>query len=187
MLYPRHHIMRCISAPSLLVLLVVLPAAAAAQVRAAPASGAEPSACVAATGPDLAAPGADTASRGRAAHDARGQSDSAQHTAVYLFAAVEAQEVRFVGQPKICVRLTGDVQLDSVRVVGRRNITSPVVSGTTYRNVYVAVEILGRLNADCISARITGTAAGAPSRDACASLGLRDSASVRREQRESPP
>jgi hypothetical protein len=186
MLYPQHRIMRCITIrPLHLMMLVVLPTTAGAQVRAT--DRAEPSACVAATGPDLAAPGADSAARVRNARAAVGQGDSAQHTAVYLFAAVEAQEVRFVGQPKICVRLNGDVQLDSVRVVGRRNITSPVVSGTTYRNVYVAVEILGRLSADCISARITGVAAGATAGGSCASLGLRDSASVRRDPRGSPP
>jgi hypothetical protein len=177
--------MRCISARVFIIVLVVaLPATANAQASPAFPNAAGPSACVAATGPDLAAPGVDSVARSR---DTTTKADNAQHTAVYLFAAVEAQEVRFVGQPKICVRLNGDVQLDSVRVVGRRNITSPVVSGTTYRDVYVAVEILGRLNAGCISARITGTAAGASSGGSCASLGLRDSASVRRAPRGSPP
>jgi hypothetical protein len=185
MLYPALGIMRCIFARAfILVLVVALSATAGAQASPALPNAVEPTACVAATGPDLAAPRADSAARGR---DSTRKADSAQHTAVYLFAAVEAQEVRFVGQPKICVRLNGDVQLDSVRVVGRRNITSPVVSGTTYRDVYVAVEILGRLNADCISARVTGAAAGASSGGACAALGVRDSASVRRPPRGSPP
>ena len=70
------------------------------------------------------------------------------HSAIRLRAAVSASGVRFIGSPKICVRLRVDARLDSVHVTARRNITSPVVSGTTYRNVYVAVEILGRLNAD---------------------------------------
>ncbi|MFL5608158.1 MAG: hypothetical protein ACJ8AD_17025 [Gemmatimonadaceae bacterium] len=178
--------MRCIPASSF-VLLVLLPANVVAQVRVPTTSGAEPNACVAATGPDVGASGADSTARARSARAAIGRPDSAQRTAVYLFAAVEAQEVRFVGQPKICVRLNGDVQLDSVRVVARRNITSPVVSGTTYRDVYVAVEILGRLNADCISARITGVAAGTSAGGSCASVGLRDSASVRPTPRGSPP
>jgi hypothetical protein len=178
--------MRCIAIRSVSIMLLVLPARADAQLRA-PTDRAEPSACVAATGPDLTAPGGDSAARGRSVRAASGARDSAPHAAVYLFAAVEAQEVRFVGQPKICVRLTGDVQLDSVRVVGRRNITSPVVSGTTYRDVYVAVEILGRLDADCISARITGAAAGTTAGGSCASPGLRDSASVRPTPRGSPP
>ena len=185
MLYPTLDIMRCITARFFVIMLVVaLPATAGAQASPTLTNVAEPSACVAATGPDVGAPPADSVARGR---DVMRKADSAQHTAVYLFAAVEAQEVRFVGQPKICVRLNGDVQLDSVRVVGRRNIASPVVSGTTYRDVYVAVEILGRLNADCISARITGAAAGASSGGACASLGVRDSASGRRPPRGSPP
>jgi hypothetical protein len=69
--------------------------------------------------------------------------------------------------------MRGDARLDSVRVVERRNIRSPVSVGTTYRNVYVAVEILGHLNARCIASRITGQQADST----CASLGLRDSTS----------
>ena len=38
-----------------------------------------------------------------------------------------------------------------VRVVQRDNLPSPVVAGTTYRNVYVAVELVGRVNAECLS------------------------------------
>jgi hypothetical protein len=86
--------------------------------------------------------------------------------------------VQFARQPKICVKLSGDVRLDSVRVVGRRNLASPVVSGTTYRDIYVAVEILGHLNAECISARITGAAA--TGQGPCASLGVRDTTAGRR-------
>jgi hypothetical protein len=67
-----------------------------------------------------------------------------------------------------------------VRVVGRRNLASPVVRGTTYRDIYVAVEILGHLNAECISARITGATPTAQGAGPCASLGVRDSAAVRR-------
>jgi hypothetical protein len=88
---------------------------------------------------------------------------------------VSADEVRFAKQPKICVQLRGDARLDSVRVVGRRNLSSPVVSGTTYRNVFVAVEILGYIDATCIASRITGapidtTSAG---RRQCASLDVK--------------
>lgn len=165
------------------VILAVTGAAGAAHAQ----SVADTSACVAATGPDVGPASPDSALRGRSDRATVGRADSAQHTTVALFAAVQAQEVRFARQPKICVKLRGDVRLDSVRVVGRRNITSPVVAGTTYRDVYVAVEILGRLNADCISARITGTAAGGAPGDACASLGLRDSTSVRRAPRGTPP
>ncbi|HEX3533426.1 MAG TPA: hypothetical protein VHT23_04335, partial [Gemmatimonadaceae bacterium] len=31
------------------------------------------------------------------------------------------------------------------------NLPSPVVAGTTYRNVYVAVELVGRLNGECLA------------------------------------
>jgi hypothetical protein len=36
-------------------------------------------------------------------------------------------------------------------VVQRENLPSPIVAGTTYRNVYVAVELVGRLNAECLA------------------------------------
>jgi hypothetical protein len=136
-----------------------------------------PAACVRATGPDSGASTPDSAMRASAAP--RVAADTT-HTALRLFAAVEADEVRFDKQPKICVTLRGDVRLDSVRVVGRRNLASPVVQGTTYRDVYVAVEILGHLNAECISARITGTTPNGPASATCASLGIRDSTAGQR-------
>jgi hypothetical protein len=148
------------------------PRAAHAQNVAA----AEPSACVAATGPDSGVAAPDTGMRSAP----RTPRDTAQHTAVRLFAAVRADEVQFARQPKICVKLSGDVRLDSVRVVGRRNLASPVVSGTTYRNIYVAVEILGHLNAECISARITGAAPTGQAAGPCASIGVRDTTAGRR-------
>jgi hypothetical protein len=89
---------------------------------------------------------------------------------------VSANEIRFEKSPVVCVRLTGDAQLDSVHVLARKNLASPVVRGGSYRDVYVAVEILGRLNADCIAARITGSAAigaAADSTTRCASLEAR--------------
>jgi hypothetical protein len=188
MLYLPSVIMRGIPGSFMYVVgLVALSASHHARAQVSAPSDREPSACVSASGPDVGPPSADSATRGAGARATLGRADSAQHMAVMLFAAVTAQEVIFARQPKICVKLMGDVQLDSVRVVGRRNITSPVVAGTTYRDVYVAVEILGRLNAECISARITGTAAGAAPTGPCASLGLRDSASVRRAPRRTPP
>jgi len=165
-------------------------------VAATPPAGAQatgPSACVAATGPDVtpvtpdsAATRADSARQATPATAGRGATPTsgATNPAVRLLASVQAEEVRFARQPKICVRLRGDAQLDSVHVVARRNIRSPVTVGTTYRNVYVAVEILGHLNAQCISARITGQPADGP----CASLEMRDStASPRAPSQEGSP
>ena len=152
-----------------------VPRAALAQ-SATPASASAPSACVNAAGPDSGTTGRDSVNRLTAP---RAGGDMAQHAALRLFAAVQAEEVRFAQQPTICVTMRGDARLDSVRVLARRNLASPVVRGTTYRDVYVAVEILGHLDAECISSRITGAAAGAGT-GACASLGVRDSASARR-------
>jgi hypothetical protein len=67
---------------------------------------------------------------------------------------VHADEVRFAKQPQVRVRLCWGG--DTLRVVQRDNLPSPVVAGTTYRNVYVAVELLGRLNAECLADRIGG-------------------------------
>jgi hypothetical protein len=150
---------------------VALSVSVPGAVRAQDTSSGQPAACVSATGPDAGTGVPDTA--------ARASRDSV-HPALRLFAAVQADEVRFDKQPKICVTMRGDARLDSVRVVGRRNLTSPVVRGTTYRDVYVAVEILGHLDAECISARITGAAAAGPATGSCASVGVRDSTSGRR-------
>jgi hypothetical protein len=62
---------------------------------------------------------------------------------IVILASVTADEVRFSAQPRIRVRVCGD--LDSARIVARRNLPDPVIVGETYRNVYIAVELLGHL------------------------------------------
>ena len=132
---------------------------------------AEPAACTRVAGPDTgSAPVRAPA----------GMQPDTAHATLRILASATASEVRFVGSPKICVRLTGDAQLDTVRVIARRNLASPVVSNTTYRNVYVAVEILGRLNAECIASRITGAAADSGATARCASLGVQGSSGTGR-------
>jgi hypothetical protein len=98
---------------------------------------------------------------------ARDSSRANGPVAITIFAEAQAREVTFNRQPTIHVRLSGG--LDSVHVLERRNLPSPVVTGTTYRDVYVAVEIFGRLTAECLAAQLTG---GKPRMD-CASLELR--------------
>jgi hypothetical protein len=71
---------------------------------------------------------------------------------IILRAAVQAEQLRFGAQPRVRVRLCWAG--DTLRVVQRDNLPSPVVAGTTYRNVYVAVELIGRLNAECLADRI---------------------------------
>jgi len=68
---------------------------------------------------------------------------------VMLLVGVHADEVRFNAQPHVRVRLCWGG--DTLRVVQRDNLPSPVVAGTTYRNVYIAVEIIGRVNAECLA------------------------------------
>jgi hypothetical protein len=110
----------------------------------------------------------------RAARAASGV--ASQAPAIILFASASAREVRFASQPRIRVRLCGGV-LDSVRVLERRNLPDPVQPGVTYRDVYIAVEILGRLNAECLAGRITG---GADSSGACAAIRIRDTTGAAR-------
>jgi hypothetical protein len=71
---------------------------------------------------------------------------------VMLLVGVHADEVRFGSQPHVRVRLCWGG--DTLRVVQRDNLPSPVVPGTTYRNVYIAVELIGRVNAECLANRI---------------------------------
>ncbi len=101
--------------------------------------------------------------------------------AIVLRAAASAREVRFASQPRIQVRLCGGL-LDSVRVVERRNLPDPVQPGVTYRDVYIAVEILGHLNAECLASRITGQGAATQSAS-CASLQMRDTSGAARRAR----
>ena len=68
---------------------------------------------------------------------------------VMLLVGVHADQVRFASTPHLRVRLCWGG--DTLRVVQRDNLPSPVVPGTTYRNVYIAVELIGRLNAECLA------------------------------------
>lgn len=116
----------------------------------------------------LAAVAASSSSAGGQAAR-RDSSAAGEKVAVVIYAEASAREVRFEKQPTVRVRLDG--ALDSVHVVERRNLPSPVVAGTTYRNVFVAVEIFGRLNAECIANSLTGGA-----KLDCAALELRGTA-----------
>jgi hypothetical protein len=71
---------------------------------------------------------------------------------VILLVGIHADEVRFAKQPHVRVRLCWGG--DTLRVVQRDNLPSPIVPGTTYRNVYIAVELVGRLNAECLADKI---------------------------------
>jgi hypothetical protein len=122
----------------------------------------------------------------------RPASDSTKPADVVIYAAATAREVTFRSQPELHVRLCGG--LDSIHVLDRRNLPSPVVVGTTYRDVYVAVQIFGRLNAECIRQTLSGRRAAADStsrtpRLDCASLELRGTSSRSRAPNDSthPP
>ena len=102
---------------------------------------------------DSTSRGRDTSSRARTDTAAFGVGGARTGAAdVLLLVGVHADEVRFASQPRVRVRLCWGG--DTVRVVQRDNLPSPVVPGTTYRNVYIAVELLGRINAECLAERI---------------------------------
>ena len=116
---------------------------------------------------------------------------------VMLLVGVHADEVRFASQPHLRVRLCWGG--DTLRVVQRTNLPSPIVPGTTYRNVYVAVELIGRVNAECLAERIgvgpaqqgarqpdttVGPGNASPSVRSCAFLG---GAATRGTQSPRPP
>ena len=86
-----------------------------------------------------------------AADSLRGDS-AAGRPDVVIRASVSARELRFESEPRARVRLTGCTPGDSarVRVLERRNLPERVQPGVTYRDVYVAVEIVGRLEAACL-------------------------------------
>lgn len=112
---------------------------------------------------------------------------ASQTPTIVLLATASAREVRFAGQPQILVRLCGAVT-DSVRVVERRNLPDPVQPGTTYRDVYIAVEIIGHLSAQCLAGKIgVAPAQGGASGDPCASGTVRDTAQARPVSPRRPP
>jgi len=173
---------------SSIVLMVCAARTLAAQAAPAAhrtATQADTSACPSAAIPLLGEPvskaPADTSRRAtpdsarRTAGDTRASASA--NPSIVLLATARAREVRFAKQPRILVRLCGAVT-DSVRVVERRNLPDPVQPGATYRDVYIAVEIMGHLNAECLASKI-GVSPTTATSDPCASLSFRDSAQAR--------
>ena len=161
------------------MMTITLPALLSAQ-----GSGSAAPACPAAGPATDVRIGSDSGSRAQPSRDsasrARTNSGSQIGTApdIILRASVSARELTFRTQPQVSIRLCGGT-LDSVRVVERRNLPTPVVAGTTYRDVYVAIEILGHLTGSCIANGLTGGRAAPSASGPCASLGIRDSAGAR--------
>src|SRR5690349_9833196 len=92
--------------------VLLAPIVARAQVTGVTNAGS--TGCVAAAGPDTGVARAGAPLQPTRRDSARAEAQPA----VVLLAAVQADEVRFDKQPRICVTLVGDVQLDSVRVTG---------------------------------------------------------------------
>jgi hypothetical protein len=112
----------------------------------------------------------DTSARARADTASFGIGGARNGAAdVLLLVGIHADSVRFASQPHVRVRLCWGG--DTVRVVQRDNLPSPIVPGTTYKNVYIAVELLGRVNAECLAESIgvgNSSAQNAPRSNAAA-------------------
>jgi hypothetical protein len=126
--------------------------------------------CASAQAPLASQPVADSMPRadttGAIASNGQGKPD------VVLLVAFSADEIRFNSAPSAAIRLCWGG--DSLHVLERRNLPSPVMAGTTYRNVYIAAELRAYLNPECLS-RAFGGSAPASSNTAdpgCAALGL---------------
>lgn len=105
----------------------------------------------------------DTTARARADSASFGLGGARTGAAdILLLVGVHADQVRFGSQPHVRARLCWGG--DTLRVVQRDNLPSPVVPGTTYRNVFIAVELIGRVNAECLADRIGVGAPRQPAR-----------------------
>jgi len=76
--------------------------------------------------------------------------DSAARPTVAVRARADIREVRFETQPRIEIRTTGCVGLDSVVTTERVNLPDPVQPGVTYRDVRVGTEIRAHLDVACL-------------------------------------
>jgi hypothetical protein len=169
--------------------LVIAAMALPAYVRAQGVSPTTPACPTSGPATEISMGADSVARRPSAATDSTSRASRAQQIGaapdIILRASVSAREVRFATQPQISIRLCGGT-LDSVRVVERRNLPTPVVAGTTYRDVYVAIEILGHLTGSCIANGLTGGRAAPGAPGPCASLGIRDSAGAQRAPTRRP-
>jgi hypothetical protein len=77
---------------------------------------------------------------------------------VVIRASATARAVTVNGQPRVNVTFNGCGIRDTVRVLERTNLPKPVVSGTTYQNVRIAVELYAWFDVECILAQLTAPA-----------------------------
>ena len=112
------------------------------------------------------------------ADSARGDTAGA---AVVVRASVAMDEVTFRTRPQASARVNGCAG-PAVRVLERRNLPERVEAGATYRDVFIAVEIVGRLEAACIAALAGGGGLGAALGGVCGPAAQADTA-----RRAAPP
>ena len=101
--------------------------------------------------------------------------------AVVVRASVAIDEVTFRTRPRAGARVNGCAG-PAVRVLERRNLPERVEAGATYRDVFIAVEIVGRLEAACIAALAGGGGLGTALGGVCGPAAQADTA-----RRAAPP
>jgi hypothetical protein len=72
-------------------------------------------------------------------------SDRAREADVEIVARAAADELRFDTEPSVRVRFAGTGERDTRQLTRRENIDTPVQPGKTYRRVFSATRISGRL------------------------------------------
>ena len=155
--------------------LCALPMEAAAQV-ALPAV----TPCAGAEAPHPRADSASALAVAAAGDSARAPARGAPD--VILLASFSADQIRFNSQPRAKIRFCWGT--DTLRIVERRNLPDPVVPGVTYRNVFIAMELLTHLDGVCVADRITSSGSPTEKRD-CGALSL--NARVRTDSTRPPP
>lgn len=116
-------------------------------------------------------PAGSTCPLAAAADSARPDSAGA-NADVVIVASASIQELRFDRDPNARLRVLGCGEGEGLRVLERRNLPERIQPGVTYRDVYVSVRILGRLNAACIAALAgDSTAARGVVPGSCVSIG----------------
>lgn len=111
--------------------------------------------------PAQSAPPADACAALRAAVDSALSDSASAKPDVVVRASATIAELRFDAQPGAHVSFPACAPGDSLRVLERRNLPSPVQPGVTYRDVRVSVEIRASLASACAAA-LTSAVCPAP-------------------------
>lgn len=148
--------------------VALLSASTTASAQSITAAGSNPAGCPAVRSPNVDhATTADSSSRPDSS--GLGLPENGGTPDVILFVSFSADQLRFNSQPNAAIRFCWGG--DSLRVVERRNLPSPVVAGTSYKDVYIAAELRMYLSPECL-ARAFGPSPDIATGSSCAAIGV---------------